>query len=303
MDPFTQSINLIQRSRNILILPPNRFETNSLEPVLNLYYTLKKLDKNVKLNLKGSEDDKIMGGKEFILSVNIGDKKPKRMYYEKNGQNLDIHLGLIRGEITKNDVSIKEKPYIQPKIDLIITLGRNEIDLDGDNFEFFSQKPIINIDNQSKNKIFGQVNLVFPDLSLDKIVTKLIERLDKNGNNFNRSLFRRIIEKLNLVSPQNVYLATLKKEDFEETNSKPKDLAQAIKELKLNPYLKLPNLILLWEYHHSPLSVKGVCFDENNQIAKKILNHFPGQIKGEGAIFQTKAENIESAKEKILKIL
>ena len=303
MDPFTQSIYLVQKSNNILILPPNQLEQNSLEPILNLYYTLKKIGKNVNLKQGDFQNSQTIDEKEFVLSINIVDKELNKMYYEKSGKNLNIHLGLNQGKITNDDISIQEKQRIQNKIELIISLGQKEINLNDDNFEFFSQKPIINIDNQTGNKIFGQVNLVFPNLPLNKIVDKLVDKLEENENTFNKSLFRKIIEKLRLLSPQNIYFVMLKKDDFQNTKSKPKDIALAIRKLKLNPYLNLPNLILLWEYHHSPSSIKGVCFDGNIKLAQKILNHFNGQRKGNGAIFEIKADNLNLAKEQILKIL
>ena len=302
MDPFAQSTYLIQKAHNILILPPNKLEGNSLETILDLYYTLKKIGKNVNLSEKELQGNKAVLEKEFILSVNVGKKEIRKMYYEKKGSNLNIHLGLFQGKITKSDISIEENLRAHRDIDLIISLGRKDISPD-DDYGFFSQKPIINIDNKSTNKIFGQVNLVFLNLSLGKIISNLIERIEKNEDLFNKSLFRKIIEKLSFISTKGIYFAMLQQNDFLETKSKPKDLASAIRELKLNPYLDLPNLVLLWEYHHSLLTVKGICFDKEEKLAQRILEHFPGEKKGKGAIFQIKTNELNLAKEKILKIL
>jgi len=303
MDPFAQSIDFIQKSNNILLLPPKKLEKNTLKPISDLYYTLKKLGKNVNLDLEDFEDNQNIKEREFILSINILKKELKNMYYEEDGQKLDIHLGLAQGKITDNDISIQEKQYTKKEIDLIITVGKKEIETNDDDFGFFFQKPIINIDNDEENKIFGEVNLVFPKMSLNEIIYKLINKIENVPETFNKLLFRKILEKLTFFSPKNIYLATLEERDFQETKSKPKDIAPIIKELKLNPYLSLPNFLLLWEYHHSPILIRGIFFAQDPNLAKKILNYFPGQRKKNGALFQIKDNNLNSAKEKILKIL
>ena len=69
--------------------------------------------------------------------------------------------------------------------DLIITIGIAKLtDLDNlysSNQSFFTEKPLINIDNQSQNTRFGRVNIVDQNsASVSELVTSLFSRLGFN---------------------------------------------------------------------------------------------------------------------------
>jgi len=103
---------IIADSKNIYIIPQE--EPEELVCALALFYTLKELNKNVNLiigelpeNLKflAPSLDFISYPKNFVISVPNRIADISQIYYERNDNNLKIHLTLEKGIIKKDDVS------------------------------------------------------------------------------------------------------------------------------------------------------------------------------------------------------
>ena len=186
--------NLIEKSRSILIIPSTDLRGDSLGSALALFFTLKKLGKNVNvvtqefpekfqflINLLGNHHG------DFVISIDTTGKEISQMRYERNEKDLKIYLTLNGGEIGTEDVSFPPYsptgiPHFQ-KPDLLITLGARSLESLGGFFEknsrIFYETPILNIDNQPYNENFGEVNLIEITSPLAETTTDLIKLMDR----------------------------------------------------------------------------------------------------------------------------
>lgn len=192
MDDLIQVKNLISKSQNILIVPPQEIEGDSLASALALFSTLKKLGKNVNVVI-----DKIPDkfqfltnlepeiSRDFVISLDTAGKEIGQMRYEKADGNLKIYLTLNRGSINKKDISFSS---FSQKLDLIITLGVSSFNEVGNFFEqnpkIFYDTPVLNIDNHPANENFGEVNLVDITSSLAEVLTNLIKIMEVEDEAF-----------------------------------------------------------------------------------------------------------------------
>ena len=112
MTSLPQAKNLIEESRNILIVPAQQIRGDSLASALALFFTLKKFGKNVNLSLQEIPekfrfltDWQPPSSKDFIIAINGSEKEISEMRYEKNEKGLKIYLTLGQGEISAKDIS------------------------------------------------------------------------------------------------------------------------------------------------------------------------------------------------------
>ena len=115
-------------------------------------------------------------------------------------------------------------------------------------------------------------------------------------------LLARALNKINFEGEKNIYSLSFTLDDFHSTRTHPKDLGFILEELTSKTW-QLPSLLLLWESHSSPLSIKGVFYSSNENWLKKILKEFKGQQKGKGILFSTPEKEFQPLKEKILNLL
>ena len=131
---------------------------------------------------------------------------------------------------------------------------------------------------------------------------KIVQHLYRQKSVAQIRVLGRILEKLNFDKEKELYDAALTEQDFQECGARPKDLGFTIEELKFN-FRYLPNLLILWENHTSPVIIKGVFYSVKPGLVEKILENYEGVSKGEGVLFLTRDNDLALAKEKILKIL
>ena len=187
---------LIGEAKNICVIPSQTNEPESLTAALALFYILKELHKNVnliiqdfpeKLNFLVPSLDFITSPKNFVISIPKSVAEVSQIYYEKNEENLKIHLTVDKGRVRKEDVLFY---FSEAKPDLIITLGikdlQSQLSDQLDSFGFILDTPIINIDNeelsdtiQNKNKKFGNVNLV-EEKSISEILFTIAKSINEN---------------------------------------------------------------------------------------------------------------------------
>lgn len=202
MDSFEQARNIIERFQNILIVPSLKSPGDGLGSALALFFTLKKLGKNVNLVrqeipekfhfLTELDNDP---AKDFIISVDTSKKNISKMRYEKDGQDLKIYLSLSQGELGEKDISFVSAPAaekiklsgLEENTDLLVVLGAESLENLGEIFyqnpDFFYERPILNIDNSLANENFGEINLIEAGSSLSEILIKLIEPMETGHNN------------------------------------------------------------------------------------------------------------------------
>ena len=174
---------LIIEAKNICIIP-SEHEPESLPAMLALFYTLKDLGGNVnpiiqhfpeKFNFLIPSLDFISQPKNFVISIPRNVADVSQVYYEKNEENLKIHLTVNNGAIKKDTISFY---FSQTKPDLVITLGildfQKELSTTLDSFGFLLNAPILNIDNNQDNKKFGTTNII-ENKSLSEITLEIIK--------------------------------------------------------------------------------------------------------------------------------
>jgi len=192
MDDFTQAKNLIEKSRNILILPPREADGDTLASSLALFSALKKMGKNANVlideipeKFKFLDIDPLKAAGDFVISVNTSNKEISKMRYERNGGDLKIYLTVDKGELRPRDIAF---PAVNQPQDLLITIGIKSLNDIASFFEqnsrFLSETLILNIDNHSANENFGEVNLVDAKTSSAEILTGLIRLMESEDEAF-----------------------------------------------------------------------------------------------------------------------
>ena len=204
MDQLDQAKKLINGAQNILILLPGNYIQGITHPGRAgdlfcggsaLSFALKKVERNVKAAIK-----EVPSKFQFLncqpeinlnnctISVNAAGKEISELRYEKNGEDLKIHLAFKTGEIKENDVVFTPslvKPVQEEKPDLLITIGASSLedleDVFEDSPEFFYETAILNIDKDPANENFGEVNLIdITTASVSEIITDLIKSSDQS---------------------------------------------------------------------------------------------------------------------------
>ena len=186
MDILNQAKNLIERAQNILIVPAQEIQGDNLGSALALLFTLKKLGKNANILIEKIPEKfqfltapQTTDSQDFVIFIDGSEKEISEMRYEKNEKGLKIYLTLKKGEINEKDVSFST---FNQKPNLLITLGAKSLEDLGNFFQqnsrIFYETPILNIDNQSSNENFGEINLVETTCSLSETSTKLIKLME-----------------------------------------------------------------------------------------------------------------------------
>ncbi len=187
-----QIANLVNKSNNILIAPPENINGDALGSSLALVSALKKLRKNSQLilpkflpskfnflNDQNSLSQKKLQEREFILSIKDPKNQIKKLYYQKSNGLLHLYLGGEK-KIEERDIQIRPSRIF----DLIFTINTQEFSHLGKIFEqnpeLFFDTPIINIDNHPNNQNIGQINLIdINSSSVSEIIMDLIDFIDR----------------------------------------------------------------------------------------------------------------------------
>lgn len=188
MENILEAKQIITDSKNIYLISSE--EPEAIASTMALFYTLKDLGKNVNLvmeTLPGSLKflspslDFISYPKNFVISVPNTVAKISQIYYEKNVDDLKIHLTIENGNIKKDSIAFY---FSETKPDLIITIGikdySKELSEKLNSYGFLLDSPILNIDNNQDNKNFGKINVV-KDYSIAEIISTLVEHNKKES--------------------------------------------------------------------------------------------------------------------------
>jgi len=198
MDALIQAKKLIEKSQNILLFPCLNSAGDSLSAAFALFFTLKKLGKNVNIVSREIPEKfhflselNSLPSRDFVISIDTSGKDISEMRYEKNERDLKIYLTLSKGGLGRNDISfpdgeekiqIKKGGFLRENLDLLITLSANSLENLGETFsqnsEVFYKNPILNVDNHPDNENFGEVNLVEMTSSVSEIITNLIQSME-----------------------------------------------------------------------------------------------------------------------------
>lgn len=178
-----QIFEQIKKAENILITFSADWSGDAVASSLALFLFLKKLGKNVDLAAQdpGEESpgrqapDKLFSFlpqfsqikkslenlRKFIISLNITNAKVSQIKYKLQEHALNFIISPQEGFFTHDDISSSSSGF---KYDLIIVLDTPDLESLGkiydNDTEFFYKTPIINIDHQSDNEEFGQINYI-----------------------------------------------------------------------------------------------------------------------------------------------
>ena len=190
LDQFSKSQQLINQSGNILIIPGEEINGDSLGSMLALYHALKKsngAEKNFHLYLpedipsrlqflinEREIEKSVLPAKTAIISINNELNDIAALRYEKQNDKLKIILSLNNDRaIQYDDIKIETSPL---DYDLAIILDAPNLINLGKIYEkyseIFSRIPIINIDHHENNWRFGNANLINSNASSTAEITK-----------------------------------------------------------------------------------------------------------------------------------
>ena len=108
-----------------------------------------------------NQPNQSLASEDFIISLDLSRTKVGQIKYKIEGERLNFLIKPSNGQFKEEDVEllVGRLPY-----DLVITVGVADPEVLGDiynnNSALFYQTPVINIDCQTKNENFGQINLV-----------------------------------------------------------------------------------------------------------------------------------------------
>lgn len=224
-----QIANQIKQSQNILIIFGKNWDGDSISSSLAFFLILQKLNKNSIIVCEHFLDDhssqkfnflpefnKISNAlsvsDKFIISLDIKNAKVENIKYELKKNKLNFIINPINGSFSKNDVTSKQ----DINYDLIITLNTPDLKSLGgiyeNNLDFFYDVPIINIDNNSQNENFGQINFIeLTKSSVCEIIFYLFYKNDPRliDKNIATCLLTGIISKTKNFKTLNIYPNTL----------------------------------------------------------------------------------------------
>ena len=170
-----QFLKLVEKARQPLIALPEQANADEFSAAFACAALLGKLGKQPQIVTSGGTAPKslsflkapseIRGDlpnlRKLTLHIQGKDTKIEELSYDMVDDELQIHLLPKTGTWKKEDVRVSTDSY---RFDLIIAIGSPDIESFGEMHtkyaDFFFETPIINIDHQSANEQFGQLNLV-----------------------------------------------------------------------------------------------------------------------------------------------
>lgn len=182
---------LIQDSKEILILTPAKSTIDRMAATLALYLALPQLGKRVTVaapdtvtvdisNLVGI--DKVtnsLGNKNFVISLDYVEGSIEKVSYNIEGEKFNLVI-----EPRSNFAFSEDKvqySYSGTNADLVIVVGASRLEDLGEftpAIKRLQNAKIVNVDTHSQNARYGVVNLVFPGMaSLSEVVVFLLSSL------------------------------------------------------------------------------------------------------------------------------
>ena len=169
-----QIVDLVKRSKSILIMPSSPVDGDSLGSALGLYLVLKKIGKQATVVCADPIPEafqflpttkiishEFTSARDFIVTLDCKKAKIKSIRTKLEHDKVNIILTAKKGQFSGEDISFHHGPS---RYDLIITVDTGDLEQLGrfyeDNTELFSKIPVINIDHHASNDYFGKLNLV-----------------------------------------------------------------------------------------------------------------------------------------------
>lgn len=170
-----QIFEQIKKASNILVTFKKTWNGDAVASALAMFLFLRKLDKNVELVAEKFSLDKLYSFlpgyteikhtldnlRKFIICLDITNTKVSQIKYQQEENKLNFIISPKDGFFTTSDITSGASGF---KYDLIIVVDTADLESLGriydNDTEFFYQTPIINIDHNSTNEGFGQINFI-----------------------------------------------------------------------------------------------------------------------------------------------
>jgi phosphoesterase RecJ-like protein len=190
----SQIIQLIQKSKKILIMPSSPPDGDSIGSALALFLVLKRLNKEATvvcadpipdvyqfLPTTNVIDDRLVTSNDFIVTLDCSKAKIDTIKTNLEDNKVNIIITPKHGALSEKEVSYNYGPS---KYDLIIVVDTGDLSQLGklyeDNAGLFTQIPVINIDHHVSNNHFGKINLIdIMASSATELLIPVIEGLAK----------------------------------------------------------------------------------------------------------------------------
>jgi len=177
---------LITNFSNVQLLPSPELAKDIFPATLALFYSLRKLGKNVNL-ISGDYPEKFdflikkeelqLSKANFLISIKESSAKLSQIFYEKTDEGLNLYLKTNGGKLKRENIDFK--PLDSESF--LITIGIKSFKKVKDILNESRIEHIINIDKSADNENYGEINLIEPDFaSFSEIVFDILESLDKN---------------------------------------------------------------------------------------------------------------------------
>lgn len=189
----SDTLNLLKRSKNVLILPSSPIDGDSLGSALALYLALKKLgiqatvvtaEENIsetynflpQISAITHEMDFL---RDMVVTVDFRGNAAPDIKHEIQNNKLNIIITPKEGSISRDNISFSRGPVPYDCVVVVDTADISQLGKLQENFtELSFLAPVINIDHHISNNSFGKINLVDAmAASTTMIVLPLIEAL------------------------------------------------------------------------------------------------------------------------------
>jgi len=191
-----QIFEQINKASNILITFKKTWNGDSVASALAFYLFLKKMGKNVEVVAEKFSLDKLYSFlpgyteiknelnnlRKFIISLDITNTKVSQIKYKQEENQLNFIISPEDGFFSSSDITSSASGF---KYDLIIAVDTPDLESLGrvydNDTEFFYQTPIINIDHNSTNEGFGQINFIeLTAVATSEIIFSLFESFGRD---------------------------------------------------------------------------------------------------------------------------
>lgn len=196
LSPVEQFKNLLNNSRDILILLPENPTGDAIGSAWALYFFLEKAGASASINFATSNPSSLekfsflptpekithdfSGARDFVLSFNTAYNKIIDFRTEQVDDKFNVYLTPEKGTMNPKDFSFLLAKF---KFDLVVIIDSPDLPSLGRIYEknpdLFFEVPIVNIDHRTTNENFGQINFV--DIlasSCSEIVSDILELIE-----------------------------------------------------------------------------------------------------------------------------
>lgn len=197
LTPLQQAVELLNRSRNILICLPVRPSSDAIAGGLGLFLTLERLGKKSRIVCSQFElpsnhsflpkseaiERELKNLRQFVISLDVSKVAVEELSYIIENGKLNVFITPKDGFYEAHDVTTSAGNFA---FDCVVVLDAADLELLGElvtsNAEFFYRTPVLNVDHRAKNTHFGSVNLVdLTATSTSEIIFELVKALGFNA--------------------------------------------------------------------------------------------------------------------------